>query len=95
MAWVEVLNEAKEHDNPNQWCLCFQECMYNYSPGCSEKGFRFIWRYTDGKLQPARGQARIPTVGTIFDLLFLAIEAGWLSLGDLKGVEKLVGLLSK
>ncbi len=43
-----------------------------------ENGYRFIWRKPDGSLQPARGQARIPSTTDIFELLALASKNGWL-----------------
>jgi hypothetical protein len=44
------------------WRLCFQWVTYRYEDGSpAQDGYRFIWRRPDGSLQPARGQARIPS----------------------------------
>jgi len=50
--------------------------------GESEHGYRFIWCRDDGSLQPARGQARIPSVAKIERLATAAQQAGW---GNLRG----------
>jgi len=59
------------------WTLCFQFCRYNYDNGEWEEGYRFIPRRPDGSLQPARGQARIPSLRILRLLIDLAIAAGW------------------
>ncbi|MDP4208432.1 MAG: hypothetical protein Q8928_06420 [Bacteroidota bacterium] len=79
MAKVEILNEVTDGEIDN-WCLCFQECIYHYDDGTSEDGFRFIWRRPDGSLQAARGQARIPDPETLFRLTNLAAQAGWFTI---------------
>ncbi|WP_211229928.1 hypothetical protein [Desulfovirgula thermocuniculi] len=95
MAYVKILNEVRQHDDQD-WCLCFQECTYHYSPTCSEEGYRFIWRRPDGSLQPARGQARIPSVICIFELLCKAYREGWLSKKSLEeGISMLNDVLNK
>lgn len=70
---MEEVKKGKEGD----WILCFQYCTYQYSDGAEEKGYRFIWRNTEGKLQPVRGQARIPSVADILELTSQAINEGW------------------
>ena len=40
-------------------------------------GYRFIWRTPEGKLQPARGQARIPSIKIAKELMDYAIAEGW------------------
>jgi hypothetical protein len=40
-------------------------------------GYRFIWRYPNGKLQPARGQARIPSKNELEVLTSKATQVGW------------------
>ena len=45
--------------------------------GKSDKGFRFIWKTPEGKLQ-ARGQARIPDIDAIHELTEQA--KSWLGL---------------
>ena len=68
----EVTNGA-----PGEWRLCFQWVRYDHDDREEEYGYRFIWRRPDGTLQAARGQARIPTAGDLFQLLSLAAQAGW------------------
>jgi hypothetical protein len=60
------------------WQLCFQWVTYTHDDGSpSEQGYRFIWRRPDGSLQPARGQARIPSASDLFELLQRATRDGW------------------
>jgi hypothetical protein len=64
--------------HPGQWRLCFQWVRYRYEDGSpSQDGYRFIWRRPDDSLQPARGQARIPSAAELLELLSLASRAGW------------------
>lgn len=88
-ARIQVLHEAIEPgDDPFGWLLCFQWCRYVYDNGSLEEGYRFIWRHPDpsgkraGKLQAARGQARIPSMQKAKRLMDIAKKAGW---GDLEG----------
>lgn len=78
---VQVLDEVSE---PGPWSLCFQWCRYLYGEGGMEYGYRFIWRKPDGRLQPARGQARIPSVEVLYRLVDAARAAGW---GDRDGEQ--------
>ena len=48
-----------------------------YDDGSSENGYRFIWRRPDGSLQPARGQARIPSLNKATVLMDMAKSEGW------------------
>jgi len=57
--------------------LCFQFGKYNYDDGGSGYGYRFIWRYPNGNLQPARGQACIPSIADMLELLSMAFREGW------------------
>lgn len=57
--------------------LCLQWVRYNYENGEVEEGYRFIWRYPNGNLQPARGQARIPSLALARELMDKAVAAGW------------------
>ncbi|EPN6726291.1 MULTISPECIES: hypothetical protein [Pseudomonas] len=59
------------------WTLCFQWCHYNYSDGSQQRGYRFIWKRKDGTLQAARGQARLPNMELIMELVEKAKKAGW------------------
>jgi hypothetical protein len=79
MARVRIINEVTK-DAPNNWQLFFQWCEYFYDDGNTEFGYRFIWRRPDGSLQAARGQARIPDVNSINELMELARNEGWLGI---------------
>lgn len=79
MARVYV-RDSVEKKYENQWTLCFQWCFYDYengNPESNEEGFRFIWKTPEGKLQAARGQARIPNMETIMELIESAKKQGW------------------
>lgn len=75
-ARVVILNETKMGE-PGEWNLCFQWCRYEYGDGSEENGYRFIWRNDDGNLAGLRGQARIPSIAEILDLISIAIKEGW------------------
>lgn len=74
---VQIIHEAPEVMNDHEPTLCFQWCQYIYEDGTSEHGYRFIWRRRNGNLQPARGQARIPSIEEIESLLDQAKLSGW------------------
>jgi hypothetical protein len=75
---VKIHNEVSSGKSGN-WRLCFQKCTYNYSDGRpSEDGYRFIWRRPNNNLQAARGQARIPNLSELDNLIADAKVAGWL-----------------
>lgn len=78
-ARVQVINEIAYDESKvgNDWVLCLQWCRYIYDDGTMQVGFRFIWRREDGKLQAARGQARIPSLEMATDLMNRAKELGW------------------
>jgi hypothetical protein len=76
-ARVVIFEQINEHDRPNEWCLSFQRVRYVYANGETEDGFRFIWIRPNGKLQAARGQARIPRISDALGLIQRAIERGW------------------
>ena len=84
MAKVEIIKEVRL-GKPEDWQLCFQWCKYLYDDNGSEYGYRFIWRKEDESLQPARGQARIPSVNDIEKLMELADREGWL-----RSIEKTI-----
>jgi hypothetical protein len=76
---VIVLHQIAHPEHaPHDWRLCLQHVRYQYDTGEKpEDGFRFIWRRPDGSLQPARGQARIPSLQDADLLIRLACEADW------------------
>lgn len=76
---VYVLNntQANEPKMPDIWALCFQWCRYIYEDGETEHGYRFIWKRPDGSLQAARGQARIPSLKIMNQLVDTARIEGW------------------
>ena len=76
---VQVIKEVKTGDplETGQWELCYQWCLWVYDDGGSQNGFRFIWRRDDGSLQPARGQARIPSADLALELIKKAKDEGW------------------
>ena len=73
---VHVL-KSTEKKMPSGWSFCFQWCSYNYGDGNQESGYRFIWKRPDGKLQAARGQARIPNIALAQEMLEQAKRDGW------------------
>jgi len=85
MARVHIIDSIdKKFDSG--WTISFQWCLYDYEDGNTDKGFRFIWKRPDGTLQAARGQARIPDVETINELLEEAKKQGWAYKGSPKTV---------
>lgn len=78
-ARVQVINEIAYDESKvgKEWVLCLQWCRYIYDDGTMEMGYRFIWRKEDGKLQAARGQARIPDLAWVTELVNRAKELGW------------------
>jgi hypothetical protein len=90
MARVQVINETTDKPDalPIDWTLWFQWCRYLYdnppetpvgTPNM-QYGYRFIWKRPQaegGSLQAARGQARIPSVAVLQQLVAQAKAAGW------------------
>lgn len=76
-ARIQVINETCTDYGEREWNLCFQWCQYVYEDGSNEHGYRFIWRRPDRSLQPARGQARIPSVSVLEELVATAKREGW------------------
>lgn len=76
MARVSVIHETIS-GSEGEWRLCLQWCRYNWDDGKTEDGYRFIWRRPEGSLQPARGQARIPSIRLARELMDRAIAEGW------------------
>jgi hypothetical protein len=82
MARVQVVNETTENSDPGpaDWTLWFQWCRYFYDDGKMEYGYRFIWKRPQsegGSLQAARGQARIPSIAALEQLVAQARAGGW------------------
>ena len=78
MAFVQV-HQSVEVGKPGSWQLCYQLVTYHYETGqdSPEHGYRYIWRRPDGRLQGARGQARLPDGATQLRLQAKAAIAGW------------------
>ena len=82
---VQVIKEIKQSElrdfekagTGSGWELCFQRCRYVHDEGDLAEGYRFIWRTPEGKLQPARGQARLPSIALAKRFMDQAIEEGW------------------
>lgn len=80
-ARVMVL-KSTEKEFKNGWKLCFQWCTYFYSDGGQQNGYRFIYKRPNGTLQAARGQARLPNMELIHEMLEQAKREGWGYVGD-------------
>lgn len=74
---VQVFHEACPGRNRGDWALALQWAMYAYEDGEMEYGYRFIWRRADDSLQAARGQARIPSMRKLKQLIKIAESEGW------------------
>ena len=78
MARVQVVKSLKPEDGyGQQWRLILQWCRYLYDDGSTEHGYRFIWVSPEGKLQPARGQARLRSLKITQELMAKAKAQGW------------------
>ena len=75
-ARIQILEEVAT-DMGDSWKLCFQWCRYVYDNGALEQGYRFIWRRPDNSLQAARGQARLPSIKVVQELICQAEANGW------------------
>ena len=64
-------------DKYEDWKLCFQYGEYIHSDRDPEPGYRFIWREPNGNQRAARGQARIPSIADMLELLAKAVRDGW------------------
>ena len=78
---VQVINEARLEESEST--LCFHWCRYIHDNGELEYGYRFMWM-RDGNLVPHRGQARIPSMRALEQLIAQAKREGW---GDYKDGE--------
>lgn len=76
MANIDVINDVYRKMQ-SDWELHFQYCNYVYEDGSNQNGYRFIWKRPDGTLQPARGQARIPSIDIALSLIAEAMSEGW------------------
>lgn len=77
MAYVKIERQVPENVKAGEWTLCFQKVNYHFEDGSSKKGFRFIWRRPNGKLQAARGQARIESYEQMMSLIESARKQGF------------------
>lgn len=75
-ASIKVLHEVKKQAKDG-WYLCLQHVLYPYPESDDKEGYRFIWRTEDGKMQPSRGQARIPSLSVALELISTAMSEGW------------------
>ncbi|HZQ90828.1 MAG TPA: hypothetical protein VFA60_03455 [Terriglobales bacterium] len=62
---VIIQDEIRGPQEREGWRLAFQKVRYVYADGEVQDGYRFIWYRPDGSLQPARGQARIPSLAKV------------------------------
>ena len=76
MARVQVVNSVTLGDE-GEWHICLQWCRYFYDDGRMQHGYRFIWVTPEGNLQPARGQARLPSLKIAKELMAKAKAQGW------------------
>lgn len=79
---IEILHEAKKQAKDGEF-LCLQYVAYPIDENSSKNGYRFIWRTTDGKLRALRGQARIPSLAVVLELISLAMSEGWGNFDDM------------
>lgn len=83
MARVQVLEETTIDPHDPGWTLWFQWCRYLYDgDDVPENGYRFIWKRPQSdtgarSLQAARGQARIPSIAMLEQLVAKARAEGW------------------
>ncbi len=80
-ASIEVKKQVEATRQENGWTLLFQWCEYRYFEEGkrvnSEMGYRFIWKRPDGRLQAARGQARLPSIAVAEEMFTKAKSEGW------------------
>lgn len=85
---VKVLHEVPKKYGNGEWVLCFQHVRYEYVDDSEQEGYRFIWRRPNGNQQGARGQARIPSISKMLELVSMAMAEGWGNInGDALGHE--------
>ena len=72
---VQVLQQvAKDMGASNK--LFLQWCRYILHDGNLKYGYRFVW-CRDGRLDAARGQARLPSLDVAKELMARAEAEGW------------------
>ena len=70
MTRIQVVNSLKPEDGYGQkWRLILQWCRYLYDDGSKEHGYRLIRVSPERKLQPVRGQARLPSLKIAQELM--------------------------
>ena len=57
--------------------LYLQYGRWDYSDRNWQAGYRFIWEDAEGRLIPARGQARLPSLAAAEELMAVAKAEGW------------------
>ena len=84
MARVQVIKETTLNTSPapDDWTLWLQwgRYLYDDEAGTMNYGYRFIWKRPQsqgGSLQAARGQARIPSMTEMEQLIAKAKQLGW------------------
>lgn len=82
-----VVADSVEKEMGNGWKICFQWCLYKF-PDHEKHGYRFIWKRPNGNLQAARGQARLPDMDIIMELIETAKKQGWGYKGDIAMEEE-------
>ena len=81
MARVQVIKQTSltPDPGPTDWSLWLQWCRYLYDDdaGSMDYGYRYIWKRPGGALQAARGQARVPSMAEMEQLIAKAKAEGW------------------
>jgi hypothetical protein len=78
-----VLHQVGRHIGPGNKKLMLQWCRYIMDSGELCYGFRFVW-HRDGRLEAARGQARLPSLEIARALINDALADGW---GEFVGAD--------
>ena len=79
---IKILHEVKKQAKDGEF-LCLQHVIYPYTESNDKEGYRFIWKTIDGKMQPSRGQARIPSLSIALELISMAMSEGWGNFNDM------------
>jgi hypothetical protein len=87
---VKVLGQLEaDWVQKDGWRLFLQWCDYQHTDKPHEKGFRFIYKTPQGKLQTARGQARLPSLADAEALIAKMKATVWGQLTDGLEAERL------